>query len=220
MRQRLAYLLDIVSLVQSVRRGMLGIDRGTAMVIWVLTGLGALVTGTVTWVVDWLPTWRFANGEEPPPMSYSTSTIAQAAIGSVAYAGEAIAGIAAITLGGFIGGLIAVGVTLFPTIIQFVAPRVIHPIAQMGMDISIGFDFVTDWPSATQQAASITQHPIGQFLLTLLLVFVYSLVLQSFFVLFLTAFVMSTLILLSGRAPGAFTPAPPVVLVTPPAAQQ
>lgn len=199
MRGRLMQMLDVVSLVKAVRNGMYGVDRTTAMVVMVLTGLGSLVTGTLTWIVDWLPTWRFANGEAPQDYAYTAANIGEAAVNSAGAMAGVIGGVGSLTLGAFIGGCVAVGVTLLPTIIQLIAPRVIHPVAKVSMDISIGFDFITDWPSAAMQAANVTTNPIGQFLATVFLVFVYSLFLQSIFVLFLSAFVMSVVVLLAGE---------------------
>jgi hypothetical protein len=86
-----------------------------------------------------------------------------------------------------------------PTMIQMIAPRVVHPVARVVMDISIAFDFVTDWPNAWLQAGGMVANPIGRFLLTIGLVFLYSLVLQSIFVLFLTALICSGVILAAGQ---------------------
>ena len=198
MRNRIMAMLDIVSLVQSVRRGTMSLDRPSALVIWILSGLAAMVTGTLTWIVDWLPTWRFANGESPAHADYSAQSIGDAAVSSAASMAQAISGVGAITLASFIGGCIAVGITLLPTIVQFIAPRIIHPVAKTLMDISVGFDFITDWPAASMQASLLTDHPIGHLAATIVLVFIYSLLLQSVFVLFLTAFVFSTITLVAG----------------------
>jgi hypothetical protein len=200
MRNRIAQLLDVVSLVKAVQQAMLALDRSSALLVFGFTFMGALVTGTLTWIVDWLPTWNFANGEDPGSALYTASSIGEAAINNAGAMVNVINGIGSITLGSFIGASIAVGITLMPTIIQFIAPRVIHPVARTAMDASIGFDFITDWPSAAHQAAGITDNPIGQFLATLGLVFVYSLLLQSIFVLFLTACVFSAIVLVSGGA--------------------
>lgn len=199
MRERLMQMLDVVSLVKAVRNGMAGLDRPSAMLIAVLAGLGALVTGVLTWIVDWLPTWRFANGESPGDYAYTAEYIGVAAVNSAGEMANVVSGLGSLTLGAFIGGCVAVGVTLLPTIVQFIAPRVVNPVAKAAMDISVGFDFITDWPSAAMQAAGITTNPIGQFFITIGLVFIYSLFLQSIFVLLLTAFVMAVIILLAGE---------------------
>lgn len=198
MRNRIMSMLDIVSLVQAVRQGTMGLDRSSALVVWMLTGLAAMVTGVLTWIVDWLPTWRFANGESPAQYGYTAQTIGDAAVSSAGSMANAISGVGYMTLGSFIGGCIAVGITLLPTIVQFIAPRVIHPVAKTLMDVSVGFDFITDWPAASMQAEGLTTHPIGHFTATIVLVFLYSLLLQSVFVLFLTAFVFSTITLVAG----------------------
>lgn len=199
MRNGIMRMLDVAELVKAVRLGMMGLDRPSAMLIAIFTGLGSLVTGVLTWIVDWLPTWRFANGESPADYAYTADGIAEAAVNSAGAMAGVINGMASLTLGAFIGGCVAVGVTLLPTIVQFIAPRVVHPVAKVAMDISIGFDFITDWPSAAMQATFVTTNPIGQLLVTIGLVFIYSLFLQSIFVLFLSAFVMSVIILLAGE---------------------
>jgi hypothetical protein len=201
MRERLMQMLDVVSLVKAVRNAMIDLDRPSAFGVMIFSFLGTLVTGAYTWVVDWQPTWRFANGQDPSEIIYTPTSVADAMIGNVDAMVGVVNGLATITLGAFIGGSLAVGITLLPTIVQFIAPKVMHPMAKTGMDIAIGFDFVTDWPSAGVQASYITTNPIGQFLATLGLVFFYSLVLQSFFVLFFAAFAMSVIILLAGDPP-------------------
>lgn len=198
MRERLMQMMDAIELVKAVRNGMRGLDRPSALVAFALSGIAALITGVVTWIVDWLPTWRFANGENPGDYAYSVSSIAETAINSAGAVAGVVSGMATLTLGSFIGGMIAVGFTLLPTIIQFIAPRVVHPVAKTAMDISVGFDFVTDWPSAAMQATFVTTNPIGQFIVTLGLVFIYSLFLQALFVLFLSVFVMSAIVLAAG----------------------
>ena len=199
MRDRIMRMLDVVSLVKAVRQAMLGLDRPSALVVFVLSFLGSLVTGTFTWIVDWLPTWKFANGEPPADISYSAQSVADAAIENSAAMAEIISGMGAITLGAFIGASLAVGVTLLPTIIQFIAPRVLHPIARTTMDASIGFDFITDWPSAWQQAGGVAEFVIFRGVVTIVLVFVYSMLVQSVFVLFLVACVFSAKVLISGE---------------------
>lgn len=204
MRQRLLAMLDVVALVKAVRHGMAALDRPSALLMFVIAGLGAVVSGGYTWVADWLPTWKFANGEfSPEAESYLPSNLAQILIGSADQAARQIEGMAALTLGGFIGGCIAVGVTLFPTILQFIAPRVVHPAAAVAADISIWFDFVTDFPQSWAQAGAVAENPIGRLLLTLVLVLIYSLLLQTIFVLCLTAFVTATWVLVRGDRPTA-----------------
>lgn len=198
MRQRLMAMLDVVSIVQAVRRGMLQLDRGSALLVLLLAGPGALVTGIFTWTKDWLPTWRFANGEPPGDYGYSMDSIAVEAVNSAGALVDVVDGLANISLGVFIGATLAVGVTLLPTIVQFLAPRIIHPVMKLFVDVSIGFDFITDWPAAWEQAGHATMHPVLRTALTIILVLIYSLLLQSLFVIMLAAFVMAVIVIIAG----------------------
>lgn len=203
MRGFIMGLLDIVGLVRAIRTGISRADRASALVLWVLTGLGTLVSGAFSWVCDWLPTWRFATGEAPNDGLYTIDTIAQEAIRSADGIARTLDGLGSMTLASAIGGLIAVGVTLTPTIIQFMTPLVLHPAVRLFSDMSIGFDFITDFPTAWAQAGAWVGTAGGLMFLVrlaaaIVLVFIYSVGLQTLFVLFAAAFVMSTIVIIRG----------------------
>lgn len=199
MRDRMLAMLDVVALVNATRAGLAAMDRSSALLMFVLSGAGAFVSGGYTWIADWLPTWRFANGEAPHGYGYTPTNVAQALIDSGEQLAVGAAGLGAMTLASFIGATIAVGVTLFPTILQFVAPRVLHPAARVAADISIWFDFITDWPQAWAQAGGVATFLPVRVVVTCVLVLIYSILLQTIFVLCLTAFAMSVVILLAGE---------------------
>ncbi len=203
MRNWMMAILDVVGLVKATRAGIGGMDRAAALVIAVLAFFGTIVSGGYTWVADWLPTWRFANGESPAGYGYTPDVVADALIVSAAQLAIVAEGMAAITLGTFIGAVMTVGITLFPTVIQFIAPRVLHPAARVASDIAIWFDFITDFPQAWAQSEGATTNPIGRLAITIVLVFLYSLLLQTVFVLCLTAFWTAVWVLVRGEPRGA-----------------
>lgn len=128
---RLERLLDVISLVRAVRQAFGGMDGGASLLIFIIALCGALGFGVLTWRYDLTSTYLFTQG-----IAYGAQDVAST-VADVAPAGlitpEAL------------GGLIVVIITLIPTIVELVAPRVLHPAARMALQICVGFDFVTDW---------------------------------------------------------------------------
>lgn len=205
MYRYVAPMLDIISIVQKVRQGVSRMDRPSAFAVFVLTFPATIVSFGYMWAKDLLPTWWFVNGQEPQIAGATPPEVAGVLIGSVEQFAWQMGGIENMTLGTFIGVMIATGVTMFPSVLQFIAPSVAHPIATTGADLALWFDYLSDMPAAWAQAGQIVEFWPLRALLACVLTFVYSVVIQSLFVMLLVACISAVMVLVSGggsaRAP-------------------
>lgn len=198
--------LDVVALVRAVRAAFANMERWAAFVVLALGALGTAVSGAWTWIADWLPTWKFANGDYfgaggVQAMDYSADGVVREMLIIADNGARAIEGMGAMTLGTFLAGVMAVGITLFPTILQFIAPRIVHPAAEFLSRASIWFDLVTDLPQAWIQAGGIVAFYPMRALVALGLALFYSVILQVIFVLCLVATITAIGVLISGEKP-------------------
>lgn len=129
---RLERLLDVISLVRAVRQAFGGMDGGASLLIFVIALAGALGFGVLTWRYDWQSTYLFTQG-----IAYGAQDVAYTVAGATG--GEMLTP-------EMLGGLIVVVITLMPTIVELIAPRVLHPGARVALQLCVGFDFVTDFP--------------------------------------------------------------------------
>ena len=179
-----ARILDPVTLNQAVIRAFKGLDVGTSLMVFAFSLLMTLVTGAVWWVYDLTSTYSFmlgVAGDTKPAVEATAAAIAKVTDPGVLPV---------------LGALFAVAFTLFPSLVQLVAPRVMHPGAQIAMNVSIVFDFVTDWPTAAKLVAQAGGAPggvIGHVFVTALLTLVISLFVQVLFVLSITALIVTGL---------------------------
>lgn len=127
---RLERLLDVISLVRAVRAAFGGMDGGASLLMFVLALAGTLGFGVLTWHYDWTSTYNFTQG-----IAYGAQDVAYTVAEAAGNGADAE----------MLGGLIVVIITLIPTIVELVAPRVVHPGARLALQLCIGFDFVTDW---------------------------------------------------------------------------
>lgn len=198
--------LDVVKLVHAVRTAFANMDRSVALVVFVLGSLGSIVSGAWTWVTDWYPTWKFANGDyfgdsHAAAMDYSADGIVQAMVRIAEDTATILAGMGTLSLSVFLTGAMVVGITLFPTILQFIAPRIVHPFAEFLSRVAIWFDLVTDLPQAWIQAGGIVEFFLLRGLVALALALFYSVILQMIFVLCLVATITAIGVLISGEKP-------------------
>lgn len=202
---RLERLLDVISLVRAVRTAFGGMDGGTSLLIFVLALAGALGFGVLTWRYDWTSTYNFTQG-----IAYGAQDVAY----SVAEATGEGADVQ------MLGGLIVVIITLIPTIVELVAPRVVHPAARAALQLCIGFDFITDWGLGWYAATNWDALAgwgafrfFGEVATAFVVTLAASVFLQVLFVLCVTATVVCALNIvgLSGRV----RPAPQVIEVNP-----
>lgn len=182
----LARLLDPISLNIAVRRAFAGLDAGASLFVFGLALLFSVATGAIWWRYDLMSTYAFMQGAQA-----DTAAELSAITGAAADVG----------LGVFIGAVIVVAFTCLPSIVELIAPRVLHPGVQLALNIAVLFDFVTDWPTAADIVARWGQAPLGivgavgcTFLLTLAL----SLFVQILFILGITALLVAAGNILGG----------------------
>ncbi len=171
-----AKILDPVTLNRAARQGFSGLDSGTALLFFAIGLIFTLATGAIWWQYDLMSTWKFTQG-----ISGDVQPVADQL---AQRAGE----YTDIALGAFIGGAIIVCITLLPSIIELIAPRVVHPGVQLCLNLCILFDFVTDWPTA---ASIISRYDvpagyIGRILATAATTLALSLFVQVLFILGIT----------------------------------
>lgn len=171
-----AKILDPVTLNRAARQGFSGLDSGTSLLFFGIGLIFTLATGAIWWQYDLLSTWHFTQGISGDVQPVADQ-IAQKA-------GE----YTDVSLGAFIGGAIVVCITLLPSIVEFIAPRVMHPGVQLVLNLSILFDFVTDWPTA---AGIISRYEVpggyvGRILATAATTLALSLFVQVLFILGVT----------------------------------
>lgn len=175
----LARLLDPISLNIAVRRGFGGLDAGASLVVFALALLFTIATGAIWWRYDLMSTYAFMQGAQADTASelaYLTNTAAD------------------VGLGVFISAVIVVAFTCLPSIVELIAPRVLHPGVQLALNVAVLFDFVTDWPTAAGIVTQWGQAPlgiVGALLCTLLLTLVLSLFVQILVILGVTALLVS-----------------------------
>jgi hypothetical protein len=195
----------VVSLVQAVRKAFANMDRAVALVVFILGALGTAVSGAWTWIADWYPTWKFANGDYfdggGGAMDYSADGVVREMVRIAEETARMLAGMGTLSLSMFLTGAMAVGITLFPTILQFIAPRIVHPAADFLSRASIWFDLVTDLPQAWMQAEGVVEFYPARALVALGLALFYSVILQVIFVLCLVATATAIGVLISGERP-------------------
>ncbi len=173
-----AAILDPVSLNKAARAGFTGLDSGTSLLIFAVSLIFSLATGAIWWQYDLISTWKFSQGINAD-VKPAADMIAQKATELAA---------ADISLGAFIGGAIVVAITLAPSIVELIAPRVMHPGAQLLLNGTILFDFVTDWPTASTIVSryDVPLGWLGRVLATALVTVALSLFVQVLFILALT----------------------------------
>lgn len=187
-----AAILDPISLNRAVRVAFGGLDTPASLFVFAVSLLFALATGAVWWQYDLLSTWKFSqgvNGDVQPVADIIAQKATQ--LGDV-------------TLGAFIGGAIVVAITLAPSIVELIAPRVLHPGVQLALNLTILFDFITDAPTAMAIVGRY-EVPLGWFgwaLAVTLVTLMLSLIVQILFVLALTAMLTSAanILRLGGRS--------------------
>lgn len=174
----LARILDPVSLNRAARAGFSGLDNGTSLFMFAVAGIFTLAMGAIWWQYDLLSTWHFSQG-----INADVKPVADIVAQKAAELAEAD-----ISVASFIGGAIVVAITLAPSIVELIAPRVMHPGAQLLLNGTILFDFVTDWPTAAGIVSHY--HPpfgfLGRVVTTALVTLSLSLFVQVLFILALT----------------------------------
>lgn len=188
--------LDPISMNRAARIGFGGLDRGSALFSFILGFIFSWAMGILWWLYDLMSTYYFSQGISADAKPVATS------LGESA--GELLGSAGDITLASFMGGVVVVAITLAPSIVELLAPRVMHPGAQLALNATILFDFVTDWPTA---AGIIAQYNVpfgwlGQVIATFLLTLVLSLGIQVLFVLAITVTLASAWALLKGPNTG------------------
>lgn len=186
-----AAVLDPISLNRAARISCRGLDPGEALFTFSLGFVFSLATGIVWWLYDLVSTFLFTQGVS------STAKPIGVMLGEKA---GGWVGLEEMSLGSFMGGLVVVVITLAPSIMEMIAPRVMHPAAQLGLNVTILFDFITDWPTA---AGMIAGHEVplgwlGRVIATFLLTLVLSLGVQVLFVFALTVTIASAITLIKG----------------------
>jgi hypothetical protein len=181
----MARMLDPVALNIAVRQAFGRLDPGTALMVFVFSALFTMATGAIWWRYDLMSTWQFTQGmreDVSGEIIYMTDLAERAGAGAI------------------IGGMLALAFTLFPSLVELIAPRVIHPGVQAALQISIWFDFVTDWPTAQTliQRWGVPGGWLGEVAATFLLTLVLSLFVQVLFILGVTSTVMAVLCIVRG----------------------
>ncbi len=209
MFQRIAPLLNIITIVQQVRAGVARMDRPAAFAVFVLTFPGTIVSFAYMWAKDLLPTWWFVNGETPVVSDATPDAVASTLLRSLEASAISVGSLESMTLGMFLGAMIGVGITMLPTAIQFLSPSIVHPFTQVAADLSLWFDIISDMPAAWAQAGQVVEFWLFRAVLACVITFIYSIVIQSLFVMFLVACISSVLVLISGTK--RMAPAPQVI---------
>lgn len=183
-----AAMLDPITLNQAARRGFSNLDTGTALFTFALGLIFSLATGAIWWQYDLLSTWKFTQG-----ISGDVQPVADQIAAKASELGD-------VTLGAFIGGAIVVCITLLPSIVELIAPRVLHPGVQLGLNATILFDFVTDWPTASAIVTNYEPYGgvIGRVVMTAAVTLMLSLVVQVFFILGITVTIASAMSIIGG----------------------
>lgn len=179
-----AAILNPITLNRAARAGVGGLDAGASLFVFAVALLSCLAFGAIWWRYDLLSTWNFTQGirEDVAPQA-------------AAIAGRAADLVREPAVLPLIGGLIGVAITLLPSLVELLAPAVLHPGVQLGLNISILFDFVTDWPVgwALVERAGVPGGLIGHIVAAVLVTLITSLVVQTFFIMAITALAVSTL---------------------------
>lgn len=180
-----ARYLDPVTLNIAVRKAFGRLDAGAALMVFVVSCVFTLAVGAIWWRYDLMSTWQFTQGireDVTGEIQYMTQYAEQAGAGLI------------------IGGILAVAFTLMPSLVELIAPRVVHPGVQAVLQASIWFDFVTDWPTAETlvQRWGVPGGWIGEKIATFGLTLVLSLGVQVLFILGITAIVVTVLCLVRG----------------------
>lgn len=180
-----ARVLDPIALNLAVRRAFGNLDPGAALFVFAVGLLYSLATGFIWWKYDLVSTWNFTQG------------IREDVSGELLFVVDKAAQMG---MGVIVGGLVGVAFTLLPSITELIAPRVVHPGVQLLLQISIWFDFVTDWPTAETLVLrwGVPGGLAGQWAATFLVTLVISLFVQVMFILGVTAVIVSALALVSG----------------------
>ncbi len=183
-----ASMLDPISLNQAARQGFGNLDSGAALFSFAISLVFSLATGAIWWVYDVQSTYKFTqgiNGDIQPAVNAITNKIAEQ--------GD-------VSLGAFVGGAIVVCITLLPSIIELIAPRVIHPGVQVLLNVTIAFDFVTDFPTASEIVSryAVPGGWLGGIVITSIVTLILSLFVQVLFILGLTVMVSSGLAIVRG----------------------
>lgn len=180
-----ARYLDPISLNMAVRQAFGRLDPGAALFVFVVALAFTLAIGAIWWRYDLLSTWHFTQG------------IREDVAGEIVYMTEVAERAGA---GAIIAGLLAVAFTLFPSLVELIAPRVVHPGVQAVLQISIWFDFVTDWPTAQTlvQRWGAPGGWLGEQVATFILTLVLSLFVQVLFILGVTALIITAIALVRG----------------------
>lgn len=190
-----AAVLDPISLNRAARAGFGNLDTGSALFSFAIALVFTIATGAIWWQYDLLSTWHFTQG-----VNADVKPVADIIT-------EKVSNLSDVSLGAFIGGAIVVCITLLPSIIELIAPRVLHPGVQLALNITILFDFITDYPTASAMVAKY-QVPggwIGSILATAGVTLVLSLIVQVLFILGVTVLISSAIaILKGGRSQGGY----------------
>jgi hypothetical protein len=129
---RLEAMLDTIALMRATRRGFGGLDGGASLLFLGISLVAGLAIGVLWYHYDLMSTFSFSQG-----IRYDTSLTASA----VARAG------AGLGIGSLTASAIIIGFTLLPSLLELIAPRVVHPGVLLMLKISVAFDFITDWPT-------------------------------------------------------------------------
>lgn len=180
----LSRMLDPIDLNRAIRRAFGGLESGPSLMIFTLAGLFTLATGAIWWRYDLMSTWNFTQG------IHADVSLQAAAIAAKAGEITSDAGVASA-----IGSLLALTITLLPSIFELIAPRIVHPLAQLALNISILFDLITDWDQASVIQRALWAEPwlgiVGRTVVTFLIAMVVSVGVQILFILGLTATLVS-----------------------------
>ena len=178
----LSRVLNPATLITAVRRGVGGLDGAVSLFFLVASVLGLFAVLPPYITYDLMSTWNFFQG-----VQYDTGAQAEVIASFIASATQSV------SLGAFIGMMIAWGITLFPTLVELVAPSIQHPGVQLFNQMCVGFDYITDFPLAWAKAGEWTQVWIVRVAVALVFNLIVSLGLQVFVVMFATVAIISLL---------------------------
>lgn len=180
-----ARMLDPITLNLAIRNAFGNLDPGAALLVFVFSLLFSLATGAIWWRYDLMSTWMFTQG------------IREDVTGEIIYMTDVASNVG---LGGIVAGLLALSFTLLPSLTELIAPRVLHPGVQLVLQVSIWFDFVTDWPTAETLVMrwGVPGGWLGQQVATFLLTLILSLFVQVLFILGVTALIVSIFCIVRG----------------------
>lgn len=183
-----AAMIDPITLNQAARRGFSGLDSGAALFSFAISLIFTLATGAIWWTYDVMSTYKFTQG-----ISGDVQPVADTITRKIAEQGD-------VSLAAFVGGAIVVCITLLPSIVELIAPRVIHPGVQVLLNITIAFDFITDYPVA---AAIVSRYAVpggwlGGVVVTSVVTLILSLFVQVLFILGVTVMIASAMSIVGG----------------------